>query len=84
MNRNELKTILVTERFNEQCYDLDGGRDECRVTLGREQGAWTVYFVERGLIGWRETFASEDEACRFLLNDLRASALRGAPITRKD
>ena len=32
------------------------------------RGSWTTYFAERGVISDRHFFASEDEACRFILD----------------
>lgn len=71
MNKAELARILIAERFRLDAYDLEGGtHDEC-YCLGVSYGSWSVYYSERGLQSGVKEFASEGEACEYLLQLLR-------------
>jgi hypothetical protein len=71
MDKNELARILRAEGFRADAYDLEGEkRDEC-YCLEEFDGGWVVYYSERGLKAGRVEFASEGEACEFLLGLMR-------------
>ena len=71
MNRQELREALRGERIRDDAYDLDGGHLPEKYTLGEANGKWFVYYSERGLESGRKEFASETEACEYLLNKLK-------------
>ena len=71
MNKQLLKDFLQREGFRVDCYDLEGGLMPERLTLGFESGKWCVYYSERGLQTGKRYFATEGEACEYLLNELR-------------
>lgn len=71
MNKQLLREILQRDGFRENCYDLEGGLLPERLTLGDEAGRWCVYYSERGLQSGKRYFATESEACEYLLNELR-------------
>lgn len=77
MNTNELREILNQERFDPDSYDLDGGLLPEKYTLAEEAGMWSVYYSERGLQTGKRTFATEAEACEYILDKLR-----GDPTTK--
>ena len=74
MDRAQLKKILDEERVPRDAYDLNGGRDTEELVLSHTPGAdwpWAVYYSERGLQTGRREFATEGEACVFMLSELR-------------
>ena len=71
MNRQELRDALREERIRDDAYDLDGGHLPETYTLSEAHGKWFVYYSERGLEGGKKEFASETEACEYLLNKLK-------------
>lgn len=74
MNKNELSRILRQEGFRPDAYNLEGGmQDEC-YCLEESNCAWSVYYSERGLQSGKKEFASESEACEYLLQLLRKDA----------
>jgi hypothetical protein len=71
MNKNELQEALNREGILPDSYDLDGGLLPEKYTLALESGIWSVYYSERGQQSGKRTFASESEACEYLLTTLR-------------
>lgn len=74
MDREELRAKLVREGFNDSFYSVDGddGIGERHVLAQRPNG-WHVYYAERGRESSRREFDTEDEACRYLLEQLEKS-----------
>jgi hypothetical protein len=68
MTKSELKSKLIQLNVNPHAYALDGGLWDDRYVLDQESGGkWSVYYSERrDRIGYR-VFASESEACEYLL-----------------
>lgn len=71
MNKNDLQKVLDGEGFRPDCYDLDGGLLPERLTLAKEETTWAVYYSERGEQTGKRQFATESEACEYLLAELR-------------
>ena len=72
MDRQQLRYLLAKEGVPEWAYSLSGGLAEDRLCLDEVHGRWLVYYVERGR-RWNERwFRTEDEACRHMLDQLRA------------
>jgi hypothetical protein len=72
LERNELRSILRAEGINPGTYSLDGGHPSEQYVLAISPGGWAVYYSERGNEPGRREFDTEDEACRYLLETLRA------------
>lgn len=72
MNRNELKQILQSERFDPRIYSLDGGMTSETLCISQEDGRWCYYYSERGIRSSEQWFDSEDEACAHILSVLRS------------
>ncbi|MGE5827362.1 MAG: aminoglycoside phosphotransferase family protein [Micromonosporaceae bacterium] len=74
MNIAELREALAREEIDPDLYCLDpremGTRTEA-YRIGIHHKHWCVWFFERGIMFDEHRFASEDEACRFLLDLLR-------------
>ncbi|MCL2582378.1 MAG: hypothetical protein FWE35_07975 [Streptosporangiales bacterium] len=73
MDRTELRAILDEEAILPDAYSLEGGLPEDRLCIDEEYGQWAVYYVERGQRRQERRFATEDEACRHLLELLKAA-----------
>jgi hypothetical protein len=72
MTRRELQRILNSEGFDSRRYSLRGGLPDERYCIDRlASGRWSVYGSERGEKVAERLFASEDEACHYLLTLLR-------------
>jgi hypothetical protein len=71
MNRIELLRALRRERIREDTFDLNGGHLPETYTLAEAHGSWFVYYSERGLESGKKEFATESDACEYLLNKLR-------------
>lgn len=71
MNKILLQQILEQEGFRKECYDLDGGHPPERYVLAQEGKSWSVYYSEHGLESGKSEFATEHEACQYLLAQLR-------------
>ena len=70
-DRKELDDVLRREGIDPNAYALDGGHPSERYVIDGRPGGWAVYYSERGLESGRQDFATEDEACRYLLDLLR-------------
>ncbi len=79
MNREELKQVLVDERFRPNTYSLSGGEPDEALCRSFEEGRWYGYYSERGMQTDRVGFSSESEACKYFLEKMRAD-----PTTRSD
>jgi hypothetical protein len=71
MNKQLLLETLRREKFRSDCYDLDSDLLPERLTLANEAGQWCVYYSERGQQTGKRCFATESEACEYLLSELR-------------
>jgi hypothetical protein len=66
MNRSELEKLLVQEGVSPLAYSLGGGLPSEQYVLDQSPRGWSVYYSERGRRTRERSFASEDEACRYL------------------
>lgn len=79
VNRAELAAILDAEGIPEDSYSLAGGLADDRLCIDEADGRWLVYYSERGKRWDEKWFSSEGEACRHLLELLRADpTIRGS------
>ena len=78
MNREQLRQILQAEGIRSDAYDLDGGHESERYTLGGHATNWHVYYSERGLESGKRRFLTESAACEYLLELLRNDPLAKA------
>lgn len=77
MNLAELRALLDREGVDPTCYALDAREMGTRVEayrIGIHHKHWCVWYSERGMMLDEHRFASEDEACRYLLEVLRPPA----------
>lgn len=73
MNKNELKKILTNLKIRTDAYYLNGGAPPDEIYVLEEiYGKWFVYYSEKGLRSGEREFNSEDAACRYLLERLKA------------
>lgn len=71
MNKNELKNTLMKLGVSSILYNLDGdGRTDERFCLEYTDNEWRVYYSERGIKTTNEIFASEEDACQFIFEQL--------------
>jgi hypothetical protein len=78
LTREELQERLDAEGFRRDVYNLYGAHlPECYV-LEQTASGWNVFYSERGLEQGKRSFASEGEACAYLLEVLRED-----PTTRE-
>jgi hypothetical protein len=74
MNLAELQTILAGEGIDPSRYALDPRDLAAHVSayrIGIHHKHWCVWYAEHGYMTEEHRFASEDEACRYLLDVLR-------------
>lgn len=73
MNKYQLERILEDEGIPSYLYNLyDTGRHDERLCLEKtKNGMWQVYFSERGRKTSVVEFNSEDEACKYILKELK-------------
>lgn len=71
MNKQELREKLRAQGIREDAYDLEGGHLPETFTLGGVNGAWFVYYSERGEETGRKDFRTESEACEYFLELLK-------------
>lgn len=69
MNVNQLECALQALGVPADAYSIGRERDES-YCLVRDDENWSVFFSERGKRSSEQTFASEEEACRELMNRL--------------
>ena len=74
MDRASLREFLDREQIDPRSYGLDGAaglsaqdREE-RYFLEEAPSGWSVYYSERGLRSGEQSFDTEDDACRHLLD----------------
>ncbi len=68
MNREQLKSQLETLRVDPTAYCLCGGLPNERFVLNQEKdGAWEVYYSERGQKSGLRVFDSEEGAVQYFL-----------------
>lgn len=70
MKRQELLQTLRREGIRDDAYNLDGVSLDETLKLGEADGRWCVHYSERGMETGRKEFATESEACAYLLNIL--------------
>ncbi|MCL6353691.1 hypothetical protein [Pectobacterium polaris] len=70
MNKKELKDRLIQERFSRFLYSLDGGFPNEKLCLDYENGCWVVYYSERGIKAGMISFLTEDEACKYIYDQI--------------
>lgn len=71
MNLKELKRELKKYRVPDYYYNLqEKGRHDERFSITFTDGKWEVYYKERGVKTTDMFFDTEDEACRYMLNEL--------------
>ena len=74
----ELKNILTDLNIPKEYYSLlDGGLPNERLCLTYD-GAWSVYYSERGEKTGLRVFISEDEACEYFLRKIKRYAAANA------
>jgi len=71
VNFDQLKCIADQEGIVRRAYSLEAERIDNQYVLGRQGSSWTVYYFERGERLGIYSFPTEDEACAFLLDELR-------------
>ncbi len=79
MTVDEFVRVAQAEGIRPDAYDVDGrgDRNECHV-LTQVDGAWVVFYGERGQETGLRRFATESDALDHLLATLRAD-----PTTRR-
>jgi len=72
MNVVELREALKRNHVPDRLYKLSGmtGNDDCH-GLELENGRWTVSYWERGVPYPQKTFATEEEGCEHLWNQMK-------------
>ena len=68
MNRDMLKALLHREGVDPSAYSLEGGMPFEAYVLEQRPTAWVVFYSERGIRTGEVEFATEDEACSYLLD----------------
>ena len=78
MNKGELENKLASLNIDPTAYCLSGGLPNERLVLNQEQdGAWEVYYSERGRKSGLRVFNSEENAIQYFLDViLHDSAVR--------
>jgi hypothetical protein len=73
MKIDELRALLVAEKFRPSCYSLDKDDPDPNdaLCLRFEHGFWVVYYTERGYRTFTERFSTQDAAGDYLLAELR-------------
>ncbi|TKY81336.1 hypothetical protein R0L47_12995 [Pectobacterium polonicum] len=72
MNKKELKDRLIKEKVSRSLYSLDGGLPNEKLCLDHENGCWVVYYSERGIKTGMISFLTEDEACKYIYDQINA------------
>ncbi len=79
MDKDNLKTTLIAEKFNPRSYSLEDEDKDEALCLRLESGSWCVYYSERGLQTGKQCFADEQSACEYFLDEMRSD-----PTTKTD
>jgi hypothetical protein len=72
VDRSSLKAALDSQHIDPRAYNLTGGLPNEAYTLEQTPSGWSVYYSERGLRSGKQSFTTEDQACRHLLDLLLA------------
>ena len=72
LTESKLRQILISEDVDPNSYDLGGGLPSEKYVLAHANGQWCVYYSERGMRGGLRCYDDEHEACRDLLERIRA------------
>lgn len=70
MNKRELEKKLIEENIPKDSYCLNGGYLNEAYCLEENYGRWEVYYSERGRKTNVKSFLCEEEACKYLHNEL--------------
>ena len=68
LDRESLRERLVAENVDLRTVELDGGFADEALVLEPQALGWTVYYAERGLRSGERLFATEHDACAFVLD----------------
>ena len=68
MNREQLRNRLKEIGIGAARYSLAGGMPDNKLCMDTEDGRWIVYYSERGIRTFEESFDTEVEACECFLN----------------
>ncbi|MCB5282010.1 hypothetical protein QK292_05315 [Arthrobacter sp. AL08] len=71
MNRSELKTVLESEGYKTNAYELEGGTPDDTYCLEDRGHEWAVYYSERGCRFEEQIFFTENDACKDFLRLMR-------------
>jgi hypothetical protein len=72
MNTKEVERKLKAENVPGDCYSImKGGLPNEAYCLNAENGAWVVYYSERGNRSGLTVFRTESEACTCLYNKVK-------------
>ncbi len=70
MNKAQLRLELQNSGVRTNSYSLDEPSDETYCLNGGDV-SWSVYYFERGIESGKKMFATESDACIYLLGLLR-------------
>lgn len=71
--RELIKSLPISESY----YSLDGKQNPDCLILDRFQNKWKVYYLsERGSIHNEQIFEAEEDACRYIYNELKETIAR--------
>lgn len=68
LDRESLRLRLAAENIDLRAVELDGGFADEALVLERRAIGWAVYYAERGLRSDERLFATEQDACAFVLD----------------
>lgn len=74
MNKEELRNRLGKEGISRSLYSLDGGFPNEKICLSYEGGYWIVYYSEKGLRTGLINFSTENEACKYIYDQIKVIA----------
>lgn len=72
MNIGELKAVLECEGVPKDLYSLNGGLPNERCCIEQVDGHWEVYYSERGIKSSCKLFDTEEGACLYLYDWVKA------------
>jgi hypothetical protein len=67
MRRPELELLLLQRGVSPLAFSLGGGLPGEQYVLDQSPKGWSVYYSERGQRTGERLFATEEEACAYLL-----------------